>query len=87
MCRLCTESIGALGFFSQLGEHSVHRRTADSESRCDSAHRFAAGVHPACQLGLGFVECLGSPNRLATCPTCFACRCSPFTAKFQFELR
>jgi hypothetical protein len=42
-------------------------------------------VHPLRQPSFRFVERLGSPDRLAACPTRFACSGPPFSAEFQFK--
>jgi integrase len=58
-----------------IGEHSVDRGAAYAERGCDRAGGFAAGVHTPDQLSPRLVKRLGSPDRLAACPTRFACRC------------
>jgi hypothetical protein len=69
-----------------IGEHSVDRGAAYAERGCDRAGGFAAGVHTPGQLSLRLVKRLGSPDRLAACPTRFACRCTALPAKPQFKL-
>jgi hypothetical protein len=69
-----------------IGEHAIHRCTANPERSGDSARTFTAGAHTLRQSRFGGIQCLRAADSLAACSSSLTGRRAALSAQLQLKL-